>query len=220
MRATYKFGTQPLAVNQLDQIMGKELKNKVGEKKGAVLLELVAGFLTASTGDTAFLFLDNLKTKCQNVKQKNIWQLVKEEKFNLYNGWQLAMLRNGVGTGCFFGTSTMIKKYVFDEQKITFQSNLISSLGAATATIVTINPIDILKTRIQAERGKSPGSFSTTYQMIKNEGVFSLWKGTFFRLAAGVPRMALMGAVAQTLPKLWSAPEPANEKEMIRRSPK
>ena len=101
-------------------------------------------------GEIFLLPLDTLKIKNQinpeYFKGKNIVDIVKQERWNLYSGWKWTILRNAPGAFTLFGSATLFKSCLFDldinDTSTLFQHFIISSL-ASTSCILVSSPMDV-----------------------------------------------------------------------------
>ena len=184
LQRTYKFGTQPLIKEGLNQTIGNNLKNSLGQKNGNILLGAVAGS-AVGIGEVALLPLDVLKIRSQTnaavLKGRGLIQLFKEERFGLYKGWQATIARNAPGSFFLFGGNAATYEYMFglkDHSQATLAQNFTASCVGSFFSIAGTNPQDVIKTRLQA---RGPESTETGLQLVgqilKKEGPRAFFKG-------------------------------------------
>jgi hypothetical protein len=208
MQRTAKFGGQQMTSTQLNKRIGPPLKEALGEKKGKILLEGMSGSIMACFG-LPFLPLDNLKTKYQNqknlYKQQSLWRLIKSEKWHLYNGAGVTLLRNIPGSFVLFGTSGAVKEGVFHVnhfEDATLKQNMIAAAFGSVATIISTNAIDVVKTRVQSRSG-TVSALSIFRETLKQEGASAFLKGMTTRIFTVAPKLTFALGLSQSLPGLW-----------------
>lgn len=150
------------------------------------LLGIVAGSVGAFVGTPAEVALirmtaDGRLPKEQRRNYKNVvdalMRIVKEEGvLKLWRGAaptvMRAMVVNAAQLSTYSQAREMFVGYVPDGVRLHFCASMVSGLVTTIASM----PVDIIKTRIQnAAKGQSQLSIVTG--LLKNEGVFSLWKG-------------------------------------------
>jgi len=77
--------------------------------------------------------------------------------------------------------------------KISFVNHMIAGSFAGLTEHVSIFPIDTLKTHLQCERCGSTSVFQTwrcASKIVKNEGIFRLWRGVSAMFAGCIPAHA------------------------------
>ena len=202
----YKYTGQNVLKNYLLDNHKTKFTNAFGEKNGKVMISAVSGSLIGM-GEVALLPLDILKIKSQvnpaALSNKGIIDLVKKERFNLYAGWRWTMLRNAPGSFTLFGASTFFKSKIFgleiNDKASLFQHFVTSSL-ASTACILVSSPMDVIKTRIQAEEfGKAENGLKIIKDMVKKEGPGSFFKGVVPKVGSIGPKLTFSFTIAQYL---------------------
>lgn len=202
----YKYTGQNTLKNYFLNNHIQSFNNLFGEKYGKIMISAFAGTLIG-IGEITLLPLDILKIKSQvnpeYLSNKGFFDLVKKEKFNLYAGWRWTVLRNAPGSFTLFGSSTFLKSSIFgldiNEKASLFQHFVTSSL-ASTACILVSSPMDVIKTRIQAQDfGKSYNGFNIIKDMIKKEGFGSFFKGVVPKIGSIGPKLTFSFTIAQYL---------------------
>ena len=202
----YKYTGQNVVKNYFLNNHKSKFENMFGDKNGTVMISAVSGSLIG-IGEIALLPLDILKIKSQvnpeALSNRGIVDLVKKEKFNLYAGWRWTALRNAPGSFTLFGASTFFKSKLFgleiNEKATLFQHFTTSSL-ASTACILVSSPMDVIKTRIQAQEfGKAENGLKIVKDMVKHEGAGSFFKGVIPKVGSIGPKLTFSFTIAQYL---------------------
>eukprot|EP01040_Poterioochromonas_malhamensis_P005812 gene5812-6252_t len=74
--------------------------------------------------------------------------------------------------------------------QISFYHHMLAGSIAGLAEHITLFPVDTIKTNLQCEKCGSTSPFNCAARMIKNEGVFRLWRGVTATFAGCVPAHA------------------------------
>ena len=202
----YKYTGQNTLKNYFLNNHYHSFNNLFGDKYDKIMISAVSGSLIG-IGEIALLPLDILKIKSQVnpdfLSNKGLINLIKKEKFNLYAGWRWAILRNAPGSFTLFGASTFFKSTIFDlniNQKATLFQHFITSSLSSTACIIVSSPMDVIKTRIQAQEfGKADSGFKIIKDMVKNEGPSSFFKGIVPKIGSIGPKLTFSFTIAQYL---------------------
>ena len=149
LQRTYKYGGQSI----LSDYIGKFSDNKL-------LNQSISGAIIGA-GEVVLLPLDVLKiqmqTNAQSLSNKTFSNIVREQGFGLYRGAGMTMMRNIPGSFALFGGNSFMKEKVFrleNYNNSTFFQNFLSSTFGAFCSITVSSPMDVIKTRIQAETAK------------------------------------------------------------------
>jgi len=202
----YKYTGQNVLKNYFLNNHKSKFESVFGEKNGNVMISAVSGSLIG-IGEIGLLPLDILKIKSQvnpeALSNKGIVELVKKERFNLYAGWRWTALRNAPGSFTLFGASTFFKSKIFgleiNDKASLFQHFVTSSL-ASTACILVSSPMDVIKTRIQAQEfGKADNGMKIVKDMVKHEGMGSFFKGVVPKVGSIGPKLTFSFTIAQYL---------------------
>lgn len=222
VQRVYKFGGQPLVKSGLHNTFGKTIEDRFGKQHGKVLIEAIAGSIIG-IGEVAILPLDALKVRGQLGVKPMRWTLTPDlrtfptsVKFMMWRrdiftpnlkilyrgaGWTAA--RNAPGSFCLFGTDAFVKEYFFGLKKYsdaTFSQEVVGSVAGSIASVTVTNPLDVVKTRIQAEGRKKTGT-EVVRNLIHHEGFFAFGKGLVPKLITAAPKVAFSMTVAKTLIK-------------------
>ncbi|KZT22132.1 mitochondrial carrier protein [Neolentinus lepideus HHB14362 ss-1] len=202
----YKFGGQPWFNDLISRYYKTEFTNTFGERKGKMMIQATAGSLTG-IGEVVLLPLDALKIKRQvnpeAFRGRGVVRIFLEEGTTLYRGWGWTMARNAPGSFSLFGASAVTKEYILgvkDYSKATWTQNFIASIAGAVASITVAAPLDVVKTRIQNANFESKVSGVTVIkELLKNEGLFALFKGLTPKILVVGPKLVFSYTIAQSL---------------------
>ena len=141
LQRTYKFGAQRFVKDYFSRNHKPAFTGLFGDQHGVNMMHACAGSLVGA-GEVALLPLDVLKIKSQTNPEvlagRGLVQLVSQERFALYRGWEWTIARNMPGSFSLFGDAALVKGSVFgleDYSKATFFQNFVSSIGGAVASI-------------------------------------------------------------------------------------
>uniref|UniRef100_A0A0D9UYG9 Mitochondrial carrier protein n=1 Tax=Leersia perrieri TaxID=77586 RepID=A0A0D9UYG9_9ORYZ len=82
------------------------------------------------------------------------------------------------------------------EREMGFAERAVAASGAAVVSAVLVNPLDVAKTRLQAQAAGvvyNPyrGTMDVFHKVTRQEGIFRLWRGTAASLALAVPTVGI-----------------------------
>ena len=112
------------------------------------------------------------------------------------------MMRQGANQAVRFSTYSTLKqelqKWTTPGQPLPWSATFAIGATAGTVTVYTTMPLDVVKTKMQGLHAKTlyRNSFHCFWTVVRNEGVFSLWKGATPRL--GRLLVSLVGKVKTT----------------------
>ncbi|KAJ2720485.1 hypothetical protein GGI07_004568 [Coemansia sp. Benny D115] len=116
----------------------------------------------------------------------------------LYRGVGPVMARQGANSCVRFAVYDSMKQWLVGrtEKKIGGMQAFVLGMAAGTVTVYATMPLDVVKTRMQAAGGPAGageyrGSVHCAASIVRNEGVWALWKGATPRLA----RLVFSGAI-------------------------
>lgn len=200
LQRVYKFGGQPFVAEYLDRHYGGVLGSRVmAQALGGSILGI---------GEVVLLPLDVLKIKAQTnpevLKGRGFVNLISKEGMRLYAGTGWTMARNAPGSFALFGGNAFAKSCMGLEESFvgeaTLLQNFISSSSGATASIIVAQPLDVVKTRIQARPFDSPESGTHIIKkLLKEEGASAFFKGVTPKLVAVGPKLVFSMTIAQSL---------------------
>lgn len=203
----YKFGGQPLIRSAVTKRLMTHpyVIRKFGESGARILCEAVSGSLVGA-GEVVLLPLDALKIKMQAQLPMDSPKVSVRELIamcggvrQLYNGAGWTILRNVPGSFALFGTSALVREKVFGlkgggrKNNATLFQHFVSSFAGSVASILVASPMDVLKMRAQV------GKKISLVEIVRNEGVMSLWKGTSMKLVSAGPRLIFAYTLSQWL---------------------
>jgi hypothetical protein len=196
LQRTYKYGGQSI----LNDLIIKKNDNK--NKK--IMVQSMSGALIGA-GEVILLPLDVLKIKMQtnpdSIKNNGFLKIIKQEGMNLYRGTGMTIVRNVPGSFALFGGNSFTKEKIFnleDSSKATFFQNFVSSTIGALCSISVSSPMDVIKTRIQADNNMG-NARTIVKDLIKNEGMGAFFKGLGPKLLIIGPKLTFSFTVAQYL---------------------
>ena len=199
LQRIYKFGGQPFVAEYF-------ARNKTfGDNK--TLTQAVSGSIMGM-GEVILLPLDVLKIKAQTnpevLKGRGVIGLFRTEGMRLYAGTGWTMARNAPGSFALFGGNAFAKKQMGLEESMTGKAsllqNFIASTSGAVASITVAQPLDVVKTRIQAQPFDSPVSGTQVIKkLLAEEGPTAFFKGVTPKLIVVGPKLVFSMTIAQSL---------------------
>jgi len=204
LQRIYKFGGQPVVLDRMTRLYGAEFDERFGHKTGRTLLSATSGSLIG-IGEVALLPLDALKVKAQTapeqIKGRGVVDIFRSEGLALYRGAGLTAMRNAPGSFALFGGNTAAKTFMGvgeAGQRATWTQDAVASCVGATASITVAQPLDVIKTRVQARPFASPETGASIFKrLIQNEGVGALFKGLTPKLLVVGPKLVFSFTIAQ-----------------------
>lgn len=203
----YKFGGQPLIRSVVTRhvMTHPRVVGALGASNARILCEALSGSLVGAC-EVVLLPLDALKIKMQAQLPMDSPKMSVRELValcggvrELYNGAGWTVLRNVPGSFALFGVSAMVREKVFGlkgggrKNNATLFQHFVSSLAGSVASILVASPMDVLKMRAQVGKKISVG------EIVRNEGLLSLWKGTSMKLLSAGPRLIFAYTLSQWL---------------------
>lgn len=206
LQRVYKYSGQSIITDYLLNHYEKTFQKFFGKKNSKAIIHATAGSIIG-VGEIVLLPLDILKIKHQTnpdaFKGRKLFQIIVEENFKLYRGWGWTAARNAPGSFSLFGGSALVKEHIFglsDYTKATWLQNFIASIAGAVASLTISSPLDVIKTRIQSRNFEHPKSGMQIFKsMIKNEGIFALFKGLTPKILTVGPKLVFSFTIAQSL---------------------
>jgi len=196
LQRTYKYGGQ--------SIINDKIKNNNDTKFKKIMKQSLSGALIGA-GEVILLPFDILKIKMQTnpqlLKNQTVANIIRKEGLNLYRGTSMTIMRNVPGSFALFGGNSFSKEYLFqldNYSNASFYQNFISSIVGATCSITVSSPMDVIKTRIQADNN----TYSTRQiiiDLIRKEGIGSFFKGLGPKLLIVGPKLVFSFTFAQQL---------------------
>lgn len=191
-----RYGGQPVAYDLLQHRL--QLKNSTA------FTQAVAGSLVGLL-EVSLLPLDSFKIKRQTNPKGSFLAEAREAGFRkMYRGANWTAARNIPGQFALFGCNSGLKRLMGLDGtaggQATLTQNLIASSGGAVASLVASQPMDVIKTRIQARPFMSSETgWQLMVKLVKNEGPSAFLKGLQVKLLVVGPKIAFSFAIAQSL---------------------
>ncbi|KTW28094.1 hypothetical protein T552_01955 [Pneumocystis carinii B80] len=210
LQRVYKYSGQPIVTDYLSSHYGGSFQKIFGKENSKAMIHATAGSIIG-VGEIILLPLDMLKVKHQTnpdaFKGRKLFQIIIEENFKLYRGWGWTAARNAPGSFSLFGGNALAKEHLFglsDYTKATWLQNFVASIAGAVASLTISAPLDVIKTRIQNQNFDHPRSgLSILKSMIKNEGIFSFFKGLTPKILTVGPKLVFSFTLAQSLTPMF-----------------
>ena len=128
--------------------------------------------------------------------------IIKEEGISgIYRGVSAVILRQGANSAVRLTSYDLIKEQIvtkyYKHQLLPWYMSFLSGSMAGIITVYSTMPLDVLKTRMQSLDAKKlyKNSFDCFTQIIRQDGIFALWKGTTPRLG----RLIFSGGIVFTV---------------------
>lgn len=193
------FTGQPMVDYWLHKKAGQTIENQFGKTISGPLIATIAGLAT-SLIEIPFLPFNTASVRMQT-QHISFKQAVASG--HLYNGSIITIWRNVIAATILFGGAAFARKRLFNidtprDASLT-QEWLASSIGATLATTAN-NPLDLIKTRIQANNGLQTGWDIAKTTWIK-EGSTGFMRGLIPRLLTVSPRTAFSMTITNQLVK-------------------
>ena len=215
-----KAGVRFAAYNQFAGLL-RDKDGKLGVTR-TMLAGLGAGFSEAAiavtpmeTLKTKFIHDQNSKTPKYRGLVHGVTTIVREEGFRgIYQGLGPTMARQGMNQAVRFAVFNNLKRWrtAGHRDLELYESLALGSVAGAVSCYVTM-PIDVVKTQMQGlSAGSHKNAFGCFTSILKENGVFALWRGTVPRLSrvmcSGGIIFAAYEQVLKALAPVW--PEPSS----------
>mmetsp|Transcript_25164 Transcript_25164/g.49094 ORF Transcript_25164/g.49094 Transcript_25164/m.49094 type:complete len:185 (-) Transcript_25164:152-706(-) len=134
---------------------------------------------------------------------KGLWQLIANENFTLYRGWNWTIARNVPGSFALFGGNSLTKQMLGLDPKMSGQAtlaqNAIASVAGATCSITVAAPMDVIKTRIQQNSHKQMSGVKIVADLVREEGPTAFFKGLGPKILVVGPKLVFSMTIAQSV---------------------
>ena len=197
LQRVYKFAGQPIVREAMNKNgVGQVMRDKFGQKGGKLMTESLAGMMIG-IGEIVLLPLDRLKILSQTndgaLKNRSLLQIIASERWGMYAGAGVTVLRNAPGSFCLFGGTAFTKDVIFRVSE-TSQATVLQNFAASTVggclSIAITNPMDVVKTRIQNKNfGDKATSGSVVRALMREEGFSAFFKGLTPKITASTPKL-------------------------------
>ena len=145
----YKFGGQPILEKRLQEnYFGNANKFWAAGTSGAIM----------GAGEVIFLPLDIFKIRNQTGST---------DSGISFRGLPVTMLRNIIGSSALFGVPVLVQNVYFKGEKLNRTQKISTQALGAIASLILSNPLDVIKTRLQAN-ANSAGAFATAVSIAQN----------------------------------------------------
>lgn len=104
----------------------------------------------------------------------------------LYAGYTMCMLRDSIGFAIYFSNYEYLKKKLYGDDKISNTGAFLIGGSSGLISWIFIYPQDKIKTIMQSNKGNLYIK-DIIFNIYKNEGIFSFYKGFHFALYRAVP---------------------------------
>lgn len=203
---TLTLGSQPLTQAFLIKKYGNEISLWTGEKYKSTATHMLSGALYGVV-EVAFQPLDRWKLLRQMNNTVPFFDLVKQQKNNLYLGSTITCLRNIKAFSTWFGVSDVVNKHFSQDVQfgpIPFYQRIITSSAGAVAATVISNPADVVKTIMQTQSDRVHGqkqdsTMKIVAKIYGQDGVYGFARGIWPRLGSIVPRLTFLKALSEEL---------------------
>ncbi len=205
---TITFGSQPLIKRYLDREYGYTISQITGENYKSTATSMLSGAMLGLIEVTS-LPLDRWKVLRQVNNTTPFFTLIKHEKNTLYAGAFVTGLRNLKAFPALYGISDLSNKYFPPVDTVPFYQRVISSCAGAIAAVIVSNPLDVVKTRVQAQsyplKLMTPDSaMKITSRIFVQDGMYGFSRGILPRMLSIVPRLTFLKALSEEFVPLIS----------------
>lgn len=177
---------------------------------GSLMLEATAGCLVG-VSEVVLLPFDRMKVLNQTNKDalqgRSMLSVIRTEGIaKLYAGTVTTAVRNAPGSFLLFGGAAFTKEYVFHLENYhdaTFVQNLIASTVGGSIGVICTSPMDVIKTRIQAqELTQRMSGWQLFMKTVREEGFSAFYKGITPKLITSAPRLVFSYTMTQSFTKM------------------
>jgi hypothetical protein len=199
----YRFGGQFYFERHVHEIYGPDIRDMFGDTYPTALVSASVGGSQGLAEVMVLYPIESLKTKRQIGDMRPMRVMFKAEWPNLYNGCGAAVARTVPGNFVLFGVhGAILARFGNVDEKKSLAQHVLASMGAAWATIAVTNPMDVIKTRVQAHYGEI-SSLSMFRHITQEEGWYALARGIPLKLFMAGPKFVLPLIIASYLPEMW-----------------
>lgn len=211
LQRTLKFGMVAPLKELLEQAAGVNAHRYFGEQRSGVIFTGLSGAIVGVCEPVILQPLDTLKVRMQvaygATQQVSLISqmkaLVSQGTHGMYSGLAPTILRNAIGSTAFFTTYAIVKEQLTQEtghSTLTVMQKLGASTASTAVSLTVSYPLDLAKSRLQSGmEAPDATAFKVAFNVIRTEGLFSLFKGIGIKLPTAGPRVACSYALAQTL---------------------
>ena len=178
------------------------LKEKLSDENGKItpVRTLAAGMAAGAVEATlAVTPYETLKTRLIDMNKglvRGTVDIVRKEGLGgVYKGWAPTVAKQSSNQGLRFMAFGQYKEFMLDgeDRGLKPLEALAGGMVSGCFSTVCNNPMDMIKTRMQGiEAARYSGFADCITSVVKNEGIFALWKGTLPRLGRVVPGQGII----------------------------
>merc|ERR1719353_405260 len=139
-----------------------------------------------------------MQTNAAALGDASMAEVMKQEGWGLYRGWQWTMARNAPGSFALFGVNGFVKDKVFDikDRKPKVVEHLVSSTAGGVASVLLVCPLDVIKTRVQSG-SYGNGGLQIVKDIVRDEGFGGFMKGSVPKVLMTAPKLIFSFTIAQ-----------------------
>ncbi|KAK9863634.1 hypothetical protein WJX84_011828 [Apatococcus fuscideae] len=183
--------------------------------KHPLIAELLTSGLSVSAANIATLPMDVLKVRLQlqtaqlagspsGLLMTGMHIIRSEGLTGLYRGLNPAVARGlfygGVRLGCYTPIKTLLGA---DPEHLSLLRNIAAGSMSGAMAAAASNPMDLVKTQLQAQNSPFHSSSQVIRHVIKNEGLSGLWNGTAPSMTRAAVLTAAQCATYDEVKKAW-----------------
>ena len=218
LQRAYRLGGQQIVKSHLKKLnFDEKMQAAFGNKIGNIMLSGTAGSIIG-VGEVLLLPLDALKVRMQTnvggtVSLLNLFKSIylpldtlkvgvegEITLSTLFKGAKWTAARNVPGSFALFSGAAAVKEAfgLKNYNDATLLQETVASTAGAIASLTVSNPLDVVKTRIQASGGLYSGS-TIFKNMLANESLTALGKGLVPKLITTTPKLAFTMTFGQMI---------------------
>lgn len=202
-----KVGQQEVNKRLEDSGLNDSLQAKLGKRKAKTAQEAISGSIVGACEviltpiDVVRIQLMTNPAMRNQIKTTGMPNYIWQQRGNLYKASSLAVPKNALNYGLFFGAEDAAKLAMgIDDKHAASPSQIYLATSAGTvASIVGTNPLDVIKTRTQSPEGKTSIADVVKKSLDKESIATLAKKGLLTKFAIRGSKTALMFGTAEIL---------------------
>eukprot|EP01029_Cantina_marsupialis_P028799 TRINITY_DN778015_c0_g1_i1.p1 TRINITY_DN778015_c0_g1~~TRINITY_DN778015_c0_g1_i1.p1 ORF type:complete len:305 (-),score=68.13 TRINITY_DN778015_c0_g1_i1:768-1682(-) len=171
--------------------------------------QFFAGSVSGCSSAIVFQPLDVIKTRQQGVvgsmgmmKTTRV-VMIEDGLLGLWKGITPSVIRVFFGVGLYFSTlNTILKNPIGSDKKDTALRTFLAGVAARSSVAALMNPVSVVKTRMEWATGSHSNTYSVFKQICKNEGARGLFSGVVPTLIRDAPYSGLYVAFYQQIKQI------------------
>lgn len=196
----------------LQPIIAAQFQSQMGDSKAAAIAANGLSGFSLGASQVIYLPFDALKTQGQLAPLEAAPPTFRGQRLStLYKGSSTYAVRSGGSAGVLFATIPVVKDAMLslsDSKSLTPAQSFAANALSATAAVAATNPLDVVKTRIQANAhanvvAKAPvhpvSGWKVAARILAQEGPLAFGKGLVPKVATIAPRIATVLTLAPVL---------------------